>query len=612
MYNTLIIGQKYYKTLYKKITRCLIINKKYILICIVLSLLTLNVIPSTLFVAADKPSKPRLTFSWKEATFSYSMQRIWEGDSVVIDYAGTYQDTYETETWDCNTTTDIWIRGRHTIFHEANYSCVSNHTIIGNLTFSIDFQVYLVEIDYGSNVKVIWVALKQGVEDVSHYLTSHLCNFSYYEEYHQVINSQFTKINATPFEVIDTWNDSSELNGTKNYNYFRNNTYWPYFLKSETHREFTSPLILTIQIFTSDTNDRIAWVNMIQDFIIFQDKDLNGVFSVANEDSGGIPRIETSNEKVGSLIPYACDLDDYYAERQGGIFDISQGRYIYPIDKTVSEIAAQIQFTPPTSNSETDVSWGITYPNFPTYAKFMDYKNQFRTKHNSSFIHSCPSDYSYKFDYSVTENYTNLDITYDLGKISNTTLYDYVQGSGLMIPQYNFFLSSFDINEIDSKFLTLPCDLFSFESNDTVVAEINMGGIDKKNYTLFDFPALDKDSTLESKGSSIHPLVVAFDELYSFSETPFINTIYSLKTVVEQDPTFNVVDSLYRLQGQNYPVWSGERLRHDPTLTIYYKGYEVGDDGTPGFIPGYNILLVGTVGIITLVIVSKKRKKFSK
>ena len=372
------------------------------------------------------------------------------------------------------------------------------------------------------------------------------------------------------------------------------------------------PLILTIQLFTTENRDRIAWVNMFYELFIFKDSDLNAIYSIANEDSADIPQLSTSDERVGRILPTALIGRSNYTEYMDGSGSTSSGYGLYPFDKTISEIASTIKFTPPSTTSEANVTWGIEYPDFPTRAKFWDGEHYFSTEMNSSYANSCPTDYSYTFDYNIGNNFTNLDITWELGKITNASLYNVVQGYGLAIPHYNYFLSKFDIDEIDVKELTLPCDLFAFESNDTVVAEINMGGPDKKNYTLYDFPSEGKNVVLESKGASIHPLVVAFDELSSHYEDPIINSIYALKDIVVQDSTFGIEDSLYRLEIQNYPLWSGERLRHDPTLTIYFEEYEVEEeiDGKKPFISGYNYtLFIGTVGIISFIVVLERRKK---
>ena len=65
---------------------------------------------------------------------------------------------------------------------------------------------------------------------------------------------------------------------------------------------------------------------------------------------------------------------------------------------------------------------------------------------------------------------------------------------------------------------------------------------------------------------------------------------------------------------QNYPISSGEWLRHDPTLTVYYDEYEVKKEtgGKKPFIPGYNYsMFITTIGTMTLIIMLEKRRKKS-
>lgn len=590
------------------------IKKKYFAIVLALSLLIFSAIPLSLIVKADKPTKPTLEFSWNERSFTYSVQRVWEGESVVVDYSGTFSDTYETVSSVHNATTGTWTKGFHDIVHDANYSWVSNTTIIGNITIDMDFQVYQVNIDYGPNIKVIWIALKQGTLVMDNYFSSKIQNFSYYEEYTQNRENHWEIYNYSTGEWTDHGNTTDVISGEKTFTHIENRTRSPYYYHAYREMEFSMPLIMTIQLFTTETKDRIAWINMIRNFLIYEDLDSNAIFSVADQDSGGVPQISSSAEKVGTMTPWAYGGYGYYYEYLGGSGTASSSYGSYPTDKTINEIASQISFTPPTSISDASVNWGIEYPDFPTSVRFWDWENHFRTETNSSYAHSCPNDYSYDFDYIVGENFTNLDTTWEIGKITNASFYDVVQGYGLVIPQYNYFLSTFNIDEIDSKELTLPCDIFNFESNDTLVAQLSMGGQNKDNYTLYDFPTTGVETEFNSQGGSVHPMVVAFDELSAHYEDPIINILYTLKDIVGQDPTFNIADSLYRLQTQNYPVWSGERLRHDPTLTVFYDSYEeVPTDGRSDVIFGFNYaILIGATGIITLVIVLEKRKKILK
>ncbi len=565
-----------------------------------------------LFAHADKPEEPTLEFSWDETTFSYSVQKIWTGDSITVNHSGSYTDTYDTYTEEYNSTDITKTIGEHTIFHEANYSYVSEYTIIGNITIDFDFTVYRVNIDYGSNVKVIWIAFKQGTMEMEYYQASSIHNFSYYEEYHQNIESEYEQYDFLTDELLDSWSSTDDIYDEKQYSYIRNITRKPYFLYQSISGEYSLPLILTIQLFTTENKDRIAWLNMFYDLLVYKDLDSNMIYSVADkEDLSGPPYMTTSKEWLGWLRPKAFNYEmtsiEYYNE---DIHNVTR-HWLYPIDKSVSEIASTIQFTSPTDTTDANVTWGITYPGYPTDVGLMYSLGLFRTEWNSSYIHSCPFDYSFEYDYKVGENQTDLDITWELGKITNASLYNASQGYGLVMPQYNYFLSTFDIDEIDTKALSLPCSSFDFESNDTLVATINMGGPDKKNYTLYDFPISDKNTVLESEGGSIHPMVMWYSELSSYYEEPFINSIFTLVDIVKQDPSFNIVDNLFRIETQNYPVWSGEKLRHDPTLTVYFEEYEVEEDGgKKPFIPGYNYtLFIGTVGIITFIIVFERRKK---
>ena len=570
-----------------------------------------------LFVYGDKQTEPTLEFSWEETTFSYSIQREWTGDTRIVEHSGTYEDTYIVDVEEYNGTDVSLITGIRSINHKANYSYTSETRLIGNVTMNIAFQVYRVDIDYGPNVKVIWLAFKQGTIDLDFYLTSHIQNFSYYEEYNQIIESDLEKYNYQTDELLDAWVSTDEVIGEKNYTYIHNSTREPFFYYWSDYSEYSLPLILTIQIFKTEKGDRIAWINMVNDFIIYKDLDGNGIFSVADrEQMVKPPTLYTSDERCGYVKPFACDRQLYKIEymephNPDDIPDILDERLYYPKDKAVNEMAATIEFTPPNSTSDANVTWGIKYPEWPTYASIM---GKYYSPINVSHVHTHPTDYSYEFDYTIGTNYTNMDVTWEMGKITNTSLYDAAQGYGLVLPQYNYFLASFDIDEIDTKELTVPCDKFSFESNDTLVAELNMGGPDKQEYTLFDFPTSGVDTEIESKGGNVHPLVYVFEEFSSHYDEPFVNCLYTLTDIVEQDPTFGIEDSLYRVQTQNYPEWNGERLRHDPTLTVYFEEYEVEEEiangGKKPFIPGYNCaLLIGTVGVITLIIVLEKRKK---
>jgi hypothetical protein len=225
-----------------------------------------------------------------------------------------------------------------------------------------------------------------------------------------------------------------------------------------------------------------------------------------------------------------------------------------------------------------------------------------------------PGDFNYQFDYNLSESQADLDFTLSLSKISNESFYNAVQGLGLCLPHHNFFVASFDINEVDPVELTVPSDLFTFESNGSTVAEINMINPAKKNYTLYDFPELGTNTEMESAGGSLHKLLVADSEQTGNVGDPFTNLIYTIKEIAEADPTFTIADDLYKIETQNYPLWNGEKLVHDPTLTIYYDPQDFGEeppDLPEPAIPGFDLCAIFAVAstVISMQIIKRKKEK---
>jgi hypothetical protein len=273
----------------------------------------------------------------------------------------------------------------------------------------------------------------------------------------------------------------------------------------------------------------------------------------------------------------------------------------------VSEIASTIQFTPPTLIGDT-VSWDIDYPQFPLMGSVVDFDKHPSTWYipdvNATYALSSPTDFSYGFDYFINETQADMDFTLSMSKISNGDLYDAVQGYGLSLPHYNFFLSSFDVNEVNPSELTVPSDIFTFESNGTTIAEIDMINPIKKNYTLFDFPEIGTDMEIESAGGSVHALLVSNHEQKANPGEPFLNLLYNIEDIVAADPTFNVVDKLYKIETQNYPVWNGEKLLHDPTFTIYYEEQirEETPNSPDAAISGYNTFIVVAFASVFIVL----------
>lgn len=554
---------------------------------------------------------PTVTFSWREASYSTSIHRVWDNEIDIVNYSGTYTDFYTVEDNSFNLSEDTFTRAIRDITYDANYSYLLNTTLTGSLDVSLSLTVYRVNIDYGTGLKFIWIAIKEGTMEMELTIVSHIYSYTYYEEYNKTIDSDYEKYNLTTYELLDTWSDEDEIIDELNYTHTNNFTYSPYYQYQHDIAEFTMPLILTMQIFKTENQDRIAWANLFHDFLMYKDKDENIIYSVG--DKGGAVNMWCSSEYCGYIRPRAMHLHQHiiYPEKA-----IDYSGYMHePKDKTISELASTIVFTPPATTNGSDVSWGIEYPGYTIDASVMDddipVEEWWYTPFNATYAEASPMDFSYNFDYIVSDTEANLAMTWNLGKVSNSSFYDAVENYGLVMPHHSFFLASFDIDEVDMKELTVPCETFTFESNNTVVAKLNMESFNKKNYTIIDFPNFGEDTTLDSKGGSINPLVVSGNSMISHADHPFLNLMYSIEDIVKNIPGFTIADNLYHVGTQNYPVWHGDELVHDPDSTIYFGGYEAPPepDEEPEVIFGFNlVLLLGVIGVVMITILLKQKK----
>ncbi len=571
--------------------------------------------------ASPKTSKP--TFSWQEVTYDYSLARSWADDSKIFNYSNSYSDVFQITHRTYNMSEQTVIEEIRTTYYDANYSFYSNTTVKGYIDVNMSLDVYRVDVQYGDAVDLIWMAIKQGTLEMESFSEQYEKDYSLIEEYYQYVESEFVKRDFTTWEVIDSWtetyNETGILNMTVDADPIVYNEY------SLINIEFSIPLILVMQVYTTENKDKIAWAEMFHEYIVYKDRDSNAIYSAgktSDPSTSGFP-LYSSDEFCGVVRPLAWEFELYREQIDphdpGSTTNDSMHR-ILPYDKTVSEIASTIQFTPPALTGDSVVSWDIEYPQFPIYASLMDDdidpSEWYYTEANATYDLMSPGDFNYQFDYNLSEAQADLDFTLSLSKISNESFYNAVQGYGLCLPHHNFFVASFDINEVDPIELTVPSDLFTFESNGTTVAEVNMINPVKKNYTLYDFPELGTNTEMESAGGSLHKLLTADSEQNSNAGNPFINLIYTIKDIAEADPTFTIVDDLYHLETQNYPIWNGEKLVHDPTLTIYYDPQEFGEEPPeppgPGVILGFDLYAIFAVSSIVISIQIIKRRKEKK
>ncbi len=563
------------------------------------------------FVLSDPV--PTINFSWEETTYHFTLDRVWDGDSTIINFTGTYSDIKDTVHYYYNVTENTMVTETRTTHYEANYSVYNNKTIKGFINIDMNLDVYRVDIDYGKSVQLIWMALKEGSLTMEHYEEQFEEDYSFVEENYQEIESEFTKINLTSKEVIDIWSDNYNKTEALNMTVDRE----PFTTRALTQYdgEFSMPIVLTMQLFTTQRQDKIGWAEMFYDFIIYKDTDGDGIYSAGEtgNPSGSGFSLMTSDERVGRVSPQAVNWRTY-SEHTPVLTNLttnSSHHYIYPYDKTVSEIASTIKFSPPVLTDSNTVSWDIDYPQFPVLGSVSDSdkapSEKYFSFYNTTYDLSSPGDFNYKFDYNLNDTQAELDFTLNMSKISNNDFYNATQGYGLSLPHYNYFLASFDINEADPKELTVLSDIFTFESNGTTVAEINLLNPAKKNYTLFDYPQTGVDTEMESYGGSVHKLLVSNSEQKSNPGSPYLNLLYTIEEVVAADSTFTVVDDLYKIETQNYPVWNGEKLSHDPTFTIYYENQATEENppndpnpSTPEII-GFDLFIV--LGLISAVLV---------
>ena len=286
---------------------------------------------ASFFVKTGVSQGPTVDFSWQETSYSTTISRTWDNEVDIINHSGSYRDIYTVQDISFNFSEDTFTRAIRTINLDANYSYLLNTTLTGSLDLSMSLDVYRVDIDYGTGLKYIWIAVKKGTLEMEYTIVSHIYSYSYYEENHQIIESDYEKYNFTTYELLDTWNDTDEVFDELNYTHTKNFTYSPYYKYQYDSSEFTMPLFLTMQIYTTEKQDRIAWANLFHDFLMYKDKDENIIYSVG--DKGGAIDMWGSSEFCGYIKPMARHL---YLHVIYPELAIDWDGYIYfPNDKTL-------------------------------------------------------------------------------------------------------------------------------------------------------------------------------------------------------------------------------------------------------------------------------------
>ncbi len=586
------------------------------------------------------------TYSWGEITYRANQFNAWEDAIVEYNYSGSDQYGYDyTYFWD-NYSYDIYgnpltyVECISTNYRESNFTSYNRLTMTGNYTNIMDIDAYQVEASYGNSLQFNWMAGKKFTWQIEVWILDQSTMYNYTDEYyysdtHTYIEKYYENNSIVPegYYYIDNYEGWDE--------YSWNSTYSnDYIIYQAIDYTFTMPMILTSQIFKSTDGDNIAWMDMFYNYLVFNDTDGNGILSAGLSDpsggSVGAPSIYTFSEFQGMMMPLGLsgqiEIEAFYKNNFSAISPGEIGYYTpsqslsFPNDKSVDEIAEGIVFTPPTQVDDT-ISWDIMYSDYPING--FVYGEDYNIIYSSSYYdletstigfldheQASPGNYKFGFDYNIGSTNSTLDYTVDLPRITNDSFYQGLRQGGysLSMPHYTYLMASSDIDQTTNTLLTKPADIFSFEIDGVPIGDIDMINPLKKNYTLYEYPIPDINSVYESQGGTVAKIITSaaeqnFGPFYSQSSglDVFSSILFSLEEQVSDNPAFNDFYSYYGMETQNYPVWSGCRLVHDPTFIAYYA--------TPSFsnedaINGYAFIpLIGVASISILIILKRMKLK---
>ncbi len=587
---------------------------------LILALLSQFMMPLVAQAESSDPITP--TVSWSMSTFSTSVFQEWDHETFQQSYQGSYDEMFNySRTFIHELASDVLVKQNNTVIYKSNYSYYTSTTITGNFSMSLSVNVYKVQVQYGPSSQLFWIAVKEGnmVKEVYVDALEYYGNCT--NDYYKQVNRRSDFYNRTTGENIISHIDEPPIIDEGSWNFMDESS-----IDLKTHKyidhNFTTPLIMTYQIFTTLEGENVAWVELLNDFIIYEDLDLNGYFSAGEQQSPNKFSFSDSDEFQGSIIPHAQETSVTLQQKPPGGDPVTyEFEYKFPSDKSISEIAENIQFTPPSmteNNGTFNVDWDITYPEFPTaIAIYQDFPFDplFTMDDNALFENTSPANYSYAYEYALEPERTDLDFMFEFPKITNASAYGLVNGSSLSLPSYNLFLSSQEISESILNVLSVPSSLFEFQMGGENIAEINMGNKDKKFFELYDFPNPGNVTTQSAIGSSVTKLIIDSMEYlapYS-SKTLFVDAIYSIKDldIVKSSGKFSNAFEYFTVQTLNFPTWSGNRLIYDPTLSTLFSMEDWTPPSNNGSIRGFMILpMILSVILVSFVATVCRKKRF--
>jgi len=568
-------------------------------------------------------------YNWSEDTYKATVTEIFNNDNEEKNTTSTSERTYSGEKsylyWNETSGMYQWNEDEFTITINTNYTYWYNLTHSGNYTLKADLDIYSVNLTYGNNLELLWMALKNGTY-IREYWTTYY-NFNTTQSIQYMINKTFIARKVYNAINIGTFSKKGSLNhtyvpaneitsGEYNYGWSWEDTNT---VLSRFETTLTAPQIYIMQTYTTEDGETVAWVNRIDNqFFIYNDTDENMIFSAGNvkDGVGIIPYMEVANEYVGSM--------------EVGAQDVKQGSYhkTSPRDVSIEKLVSNITFSPPIETGDNKISWNITYNEYPVSAVVYDrpggmttneftYNNMYN--HNATYNNMSPMNFSYQFEYEVLPQRADLDYTFEMSKITNSSFYKETQGYGLAIPYHSYFMASNEVEQTTNNDLNFAEDSIDFALGDEQVGMIDMNNPLKINYTLYNYTGTNDYDVFKSIGSTVNEQTT---ELEKNLDRNFM--IFTLANLTRQrEPLENFVDS-FEIELMNYPMWSGEQLTHDPTFTALWgtkskstlpvpDGNDDDDNSRNGAsIPFGNFYLFFiVVGIIGVVIYRRRKLKIN-
>jgi hypothetical protein len=551
-------------------------------------------------------SAVKLDYSWREFNYNTSITKHYGSESFILEESGTVEDSFN-YSYGYAVSDSEWVEEESIFSYNSTYNYFSNTTITGDYTLELDFTVYCVDISYGKAVQILWFALKEGT-------THAIFDFSRIKEQFRNSNNfskrtdvTYRKYNSDNGTLLDTWQDSFTDEGKWDKN--ANTAITEYSLFQELDMNYTMPLVLSYQVFETATKDKLAWAELFSDYYVYEDIDKNRIYSVGETKYGSSQfHLTASDEYRGFFVPWASEVKlktEFIQEGEPAI--IQNEVHNFPGDLSHRELAKGIEFTEPTLNGEM-VEWNIRYPDYPIWGFVQREDEYFASGWENEYAYTSPGDFEYGFQFGVEDNMGYLDLTSEIPRMSNSSLFDLVQGLSLAVPHYTYFLSSANLEKEVNQVLTLPSNLFQFEIDGTKVAEISMEEDRKRFYSLMDYPKWGENRTYTSLGSTVSGLITSNLFVNPHADRNwFLDSIFALKDldIVKQDPVLANPDSLFDIQMQNYPLWSGYEIIHDPRFSFYFNSASDEDITT---IPSYYIPIVLGLAVVILYIKKKNLK----